>query len=68
MIPARRIAATALVAAGLIATGAASASAAPAERISTTSQLQAHLAKAIALDAPNATADFGNQTPGKQLD
>lgn len=67
MIPARRIAATALVAAGLIATGAASASAAPAERISSTSQLQAHLAKAIALDSANVAADFGNNTPGKAL-
>ncbi|WP_441247732.1 hypothetical protein [Kitasatospora sp. McL0602] len=70
MIPARRTAAAALLAAGLLTAGATTASAAtaPAERISTTAQLQAHLAKAVALDAHKIVVGTDTRTAGKAAD
>ncbi|MER5640975.1 hypothetical protein ABT095_29000 [Kitasatospora sp. NPDC002227] len=72
MISARRLTAAAVVAAGLVAAGAATASAAttsaaaPNARIACAADFQAHLAKAVALEAPNAGAVFDTRTPGRE--
>jgi hypothetical protein len=63
MNSASRIAASALVAAGLLGAGATAANAAP-ERISGTAQLQAHLAKAVAVESAHAGAVHDTRTQG----
>ncbi|WP_441249779.1 hypothetical protein [Kitasatospora sp. McL0602] len=66
MTHARRTAATALLAAGILAAGATTASAATAsaERIGTADQLQAHLAKAVSLEAANSQVSHVRQPYG----
>jgi hypothetical protein len=63
MNSASRIAASALVAAGLLGAGATAATAAP-ERISGTAQLQEHLAKAVAVESAHAGAVHDTRTQG----